>query len=79
MNSIGGNVFIELSGKNDWKSAKVINSRAITPSTTVAVTPHISCFFHKIVIFSRNENMSCFFRNYMKNTVYNLHIKKRNK
>ncbi len=35
----GGNVFMELSGKNNWKSAKVINSKAITASTTVAVTP----------------------------------------
>ena len=37
--SPGGNRFIELSGENDWKSAKVINSKDITPSTTVAVTP----------------------------------------
>ena len=36
---LGGNVFIELSGKNDWKSAKVINYKNITASTTVAVTP----------------------------------------
>ena len=35
----GGNTFIELSGKNNWESAKVINSKAITASTTVAVTP----------------------------------------
>ncbi len=35
----GGNVFIELSGKNDWKTAEVINSKAITASTTVAVSP----------------------------------------
>jgi sugar lactone lactonase YvrE len=37
--SPGGNMLIELSGMNDWKSAKVINAKAITPSTTVAVTP----------------------------------------
>jgi len=37
--SPGGNMLIELSGKNDWKSAKVINSKDITASTTVAVTP----------------------------------------
>jgi len=37
--SPGGNMFIELSGKNDWKSAKVINAKAITASTTVTVTP----------------------------------------
>jgi sugar lactone lactonase YvrE len=36
--SPGGNMLIELSGKNDWKSAKVINAKAITASTTVAVT-----------------------------------------
>jgi lipopolysaccharide export system protein LptA len=35
----GGNRLIELSGKNDWKSANVINSKDITASTTVAVTP----------------------------------------
>lgn len=37
--SPGGNLFIELSGKNDWESAKIINSKDISPSTTVAVTP----------------------------------------
>ncbi len=36
----GGNMFIELSGKNNWERAKVINAKAITPSTTVAVTPN---------------------------------------
>lgn len=36
----GGNQLIELSGKTDWKSAKVISSKAITASTTVAVTPN---------------------------------------
>ncbi len=35
----GGNKLIELSGNKDWTSAKVINSKDITPSTTVAVTP----------------------------------------
>lgn len=37
--SPGGNSLIELSGNNDWESADVINSKAITPSTTVAITP----------------------------------------
>ncbi len=37
--SPGGNMLIELSGKNDWDSAEVINSKRITASTTVAVTP----------------------------------------
>lgn len=35
----GGNTLMELSGKNDWKSATVINSKEITASTTVALTP----------------------------------------
>ena len=35
----GGNMLMELSGENDWKSAKVINTKEITASTTVAVTP----------------------------------------
>ena len=38
--SPGGNKLIELSGKNGWESAEVINSKDITPSTTVAVTPN---------------------------------------
>jgi len=37
--SPGGNMFIELASKNNWKSAKVVNSKAITASTTLAVTP----------------------------------------
>jgi sugar lactone lactonase YvrE len=37
--SPGGNMLIELSGSNDWESAKVINSKEITASTTVAVAP----------------------------------------
>ena len=37
--SPGGNMLIELSGKKDWESAEVINSKAITASTTVAVRP----------------------------------------
>ena len=37
--SPGGNVLIELAGQNGWESAKVIHSKAITASTTVAVTP----------------------------------------
>lgn len=35
----GGNTLIELSGKNDWASAEVVNSKSITASTTVAITP----------------------------------------
>ncbi len=34
----GGNKLIELSGKDNWKSAEVVNSKSITPSTTVAVS-----------------------------------------
>ena len=37
--SPGGNMFIELLSKNNWETAKVINAKAITGSTTVAVTP----------------------------------------
>ena len=36
--SPGGNTLIELSGKNNWKSADVVHSKAITASTTVAIT-----------------------------------------
>ena len=42
--SPGGNMLIELSGKNDWESAEVINSKAITTSTTVAITPDSKYF-----------------------------------
>ena len=35
----GGNTLIELTSSNNWKSAKVISSKAMTPSTTVAATP----------------------------------------
>lgn len=35
----GGNSLIELSGEKDWSTAKVINSKSITPSTTVTITP----------------------------------------
>ncbi len=35
----GGNMLIELSGNNNWQSAKVINAMTMTSSTTVAVTP----------------------------------------
>ena len=34
----GGNMLIELSSKDDWKSAEVTHAKAITPSTTVALT-----------------------------------------
>jgi len=37
--SPGGNTFIELLSNDNWETAKVINSKAITGSTTVAVTP----------------------------------------
>ena len=37
--SPGGNMLIELSGKKDWESAEVIKTKAITASTTVAITP----------------------------------------
>ncbi len=35
----GGNTLIELSSNDNWKSAKVTNSKTIPASTTVAVTP----------------------------------------
>jgi sugar lactone lactonase YvrE len=35
----GGNTFIELSSNDNWESAKVINTKSIKASTTVAVTP----------------------------------------
>ena len=35
----GGNRMIELAGENGWRSARVLQSAAIAPSTTVAVTP----------------------------------------
>ncbi len=38
--SPGGNTLIELSSNDSWKSAKVINSKRIPASTTVAVTPN---------------------------------------
>ena len=34
----GGNTLIELSSDNNWQSAKIINSTAIKPSTTVSIT-----------------------------------------
>jgi len=37
--SPGGNTLIELSSNDNWKSAKVINSKSIPASTTVAITP----------------------------------------
>ena len=36
--SPGGNKLIELSSKNNWKSAEVINSKDINPSTTVVIS-----------------------------------------
>ena len=38
--SPGGNTLIELSSNDNWNSAKVIKSKSITASTTVAVTPN---------------------------------------
>ena len=35
----GGNTLIELSSKDNYKSAQVIHAKAITPSTTVALSP----------------------------------------
>ena len=37
--SAGGNRLIELSSDSNWNNAKIINSKAIPASTTVAVTP----------------------------------------
>ncbi|MEA2018331.1 MAG: SMP-30/gluconolactonase/LRE family protein [Campylobacterota bacterium] len=37
--SPGGNKLIELSSDSNWNDAKIINSKEITPSTTVAITP----------------------------------------
>lgn len=37
--SPGGNTLIELAGEDDWESAKVVNSKEIAASTTVAITP----------------------------------------
>ena len=37
-NSPGGNTLIELSSDDNWKTAKVVHTKEITPSTTVAVT-----------------------------------------
>ncbi len=36
----GGNTLIELSSNDGWKSAKVIHSKTIPASTTVAITPN---------------------------------------
>ncbi|RLD36323.1 MAG: hypothetical protein DRI74_09290 [Bacteroidetes bacterium] len=38
--SPGGNTLIELSSKDNWNSAGIVNSKSITASTTVAVTPN---------------------------------------
>jgi len=35
----GGNMLIELKSDDNWKSAKVINSKSITASTTLTITP----------------------------------------
>lgn len=35
----GGNMLLELEGANNWETAKVVNSKAVTASTTVAITP----------------------------------------
>ncbi|HHB79767.1 MAG TPA: hypothetical protein ENK85_11090 [Saprospiraceae bacterium] len=38
--SPGGNTLIELVGKDNWKSAEVIHSKGIAPSTTLVITPN---------------------------------------
>lgn len=35
----GGNALIELYSDDNWKSAKIVNTKTITSSTTVAITP----------------------------------------
>lgn len=35
----GGNTLLELTSKDNWKSANVVHSKTIKPSTTIAVTP----------------------------------------
>lgn len=35
----GGNTLIELSSDDNWETSEIINSKAMTPSSTVAVTP----------------------------------------
>ncbi len=42
--SPGGNILVELTSKNDWKSANVINVKSINPSTTLAITPNEQYF-----------------------------------
>ena len=37
--SPGGNMLTELTSGNNWETAEVINSKAITTSTTIAITP----------------------------------------
>ena len=46
--SPGGNMLIELSGHHAWESAKIVQSKAVSPSTTVAVTPrHMNYVIHQ--------------------------------
>lgn len=40
----GGNTLLELSSSDEWKSASAVNTKAIKPSTTVAVTPEMKYF-----------------------------------
>lgn len=35
----GGNTLIELSSDDNWKTAKIVNSKTVASSTTVAITP----------------------------------------
>ena len=35
----GGNVLMELMSSDDWVTASIVNSKSISPSTTVAITP----------------------------------------
>ena len=38
-NTPGGNTLIELTSTDSWKSAKIVNSKSLKASTTVAITP----------------------------------------
>ncbi len=37
--SPGGNTLVELSSDDNWETAKIVNTKAIKPSTTLAITP----------------------------------------
>jgi len=40
----GGNTLLELTSDNNWESAKILNKKTITASTTVAITPNKKMF-----------------------------------